>query len=168
MLKIAYYYKSKIQEEYQKIIYNPKYKFYVCSSYYNYEFDVGGNTNWANIEFVSVDKDDNVIGFLGASVNRDIMKVDSLRIINFKEKGNITFSKDLNQFLHELFTVHNFNKINFSVVCGNPIEKMYDKYCIKYGGRILGTYKDDVKLTDGKLYNLKIYEILKEEYLKSL
>lgn len=168
MLKIAYYYNSKIQEEYQKIIYDDKYKFYCCSSYWSFKFDESASNNWSQVEYVSVDNDDNVIGFLGAEVDRNINKVTSLRVINFRDKCNVTFSKDLHKFLIELFTVHNFNKINFSVVCGNPIEKMYDKYIAKYGGRILGIYKDDVKLTDGKLYDYKIYEIFKDNYLKSI
>jgi len=168
ILKIAYYYKTKLQDEYKLIVYNDKYKFYFCSSYWNYEFDVSGNSNYYQIDFVSVDENDNVIGFLGANINRDINKIDSLRIINFKNKCNIIFSKDLYKFLNELFTVHNFNKIEFSVVVGNDIEKMYDKYCLKNSGRIVGQYKEHVKLTDGKLYDYKIYEIFREDYLKAM
>jgi hypothetical protein len=167
MLKVAYYYNTKIQEEYQNIVYNEKFKFFCCSSYWSFKFEDCSSSNWFQIEYVSVDKNDNVIGFLGAEVERDINKVKSLRIINFKDKCNVTFSKDLHKFLIELFTVHNFNKINFSVVCGNPIEKMYDKYCAKYGGRIVGICKKDVKLTDGKLYDYKIYEIFKDDFINS-
>lgn len=51
----------------------------------------------------------------------------------------------------------------FRVVIGNHIEKMYDKYIEKYGGRIIGVRKDEVRLIDGKLY-----EITKDEYLERL
>ena len=80
---------------------------------------------------VSVDNQDNVIGFLRASIIRTSEKVSSLGIINFYDK-NLTFSRDLYQFLKELFEKYNFRKIEFNVVIGNPIEKMYDKYIDKY------------------------------------
>jgi hypothetical protein len=167
ILKIAYYYKSKVQVEYQKIIYNDKFKFYINSSFWNYDFNMGGDSNWNAIEYVSVDDKDNIIGFMGANIDRDVNKVGSLRLINFKNKCNVTFAKDLYRFLNELFTVHKFIKIEFTVVVGNPIEKMYDKYCLKYGGRIVGTYKDFTKLTDGNLYDTKLYEIFRTEFLKN-
>ena len=58
--------------------------------------------------------------------------------------------------------------MNFSVVIGNPIEESYDKMIAKYGGRIIGIYKEDVKLTDGEYYDLKTYEILASEYFDAV
>lgn len=58
--------------------------------------------------------------------------------------------------------------MNFIVVVGNPIEKSYDKMIKKYGGRIVGTYKEDVKLIDGEYYDKKLYEILASEYFSTI
>lgn len=169
MLKIAYYYIGKLQSEYSKIINNQQYKYYNNSEYWNYNFELSDKgSNWGAIEYVSVDNDDNVIGFLGANLDRSINNVTCLRILNFKDKANIIFSKDLMTFLKELFTVHNFRKINFSIVVGNPIEKMYDKYCLKYGGRIVGVFKDHTVLTDGKYHDTKYYEIFNEDFKKHI
>lgn len=167
MLKPAYYYKQQIQEEYKNIVGDSKYKFYFCCSYWGYEFGTFAETSWYDLEFVSLDESGNVIGFMRADIDRESNKIKSLGIINFKNKGNVTFSKDLHKFLFDLFNVHKFRKIEFSVIVGNPIEKMYDKYCLKYGGHIVGQYKGHVKLTDGNLYGYKLYEIFKEDFDKN-
>jgi hypothetical protein len=116
---------------------------------------------------VSIDKNDNVLGLFRAEINRVTDKISSLVIVSFCDKCNITFSKDLYQFLQDLFEKYNFRKIEFSVVIGNPIEKMYDKYIKKYGGRIVGIKKQSSKLQDGKYYDVKLYEIFRDKYLKS-
>ena len=43
---------------------------------------------------------------------------------------------------------------------------MYDKYIEKYGGRIVGIFKEDVRLYDGEYYDHKYYEIFREEFIK--
>jgi hypothetical protein len=165
MLKLSYFYKTRIQEEYKKIIYDEKYKYYFCQCFWNYEFPLStGDSDWYGIEYVSVDRNNNIIGYLGANIDRESNKVSSLRILNFKDKGNITFSRDLRNFIIELFERYKVNKIEFSVVGGNPIEKMYDKYIKKYNGRIVGHFKDYVKLTDGEYHDYKMYEIFKKDF----
>jgi hypothetical protein len=52
-------------------------------------------------------------------------------------------------------------------VIGNPIEKSYDKLIHKYGGRVVGTYKQHTKLIDNKLYDEKFYEIFRDDYIKN-
>ena len=38
----------------------------------------------------------------------------------------------------------------------------------KYGGRIIGIYKQETKLIDGEYYDKKVYEIMRDDYLKSM
>jgi len=54
--------------------------------------------SWNDIELVSVDNQDNVLGFFRAGILRTSDKISSLGIINFYDK-NLTFSRDLYQFL---------------------------------------------------------------------
>ena len=67
-----------------------------------------------------------------------------------------------------LFEKYKFRKLKFSVCIGNPIEKSYDKMIEKYNGRIVGTYLKDAKLFDGEYCDRKVYEIFREDYLKSI
>ena len=63
-----------------------------------------------------------------------------------------------------MFKRYGFQKLNFTVTVGNPIEKTYDKLVNRYGGRVVGVRRMDVKLMDGKLYDVKEYEILASDY----
>jgi hypothetical protein len=155
-------YERELEQLFNTKVFDDKYKFYNASNYYNFNLELSNDT-WNYIDYVSVDKDDKIRGFLSAKIDRCNEYVSSLRVINFYDM-NYTFSKDFHQFLNELFTKHNFRKVVFGVVVGNPAEKMYDKYISKYGGRIVGTYKEDIRLYDGKYYDYKVYEIFKNEY----
>ena len=55
----------------------------------------------------------------------------------------------------------------FGVVVGNPIEPTYDKLCARAGGRVAGYYRDDAMLMDGSYADIKVYEIMRDEYLES-
>jgi len=165
MLKPAYSYKDKLQEIYNTTIFNDKYKYYNFNDYWDYEIKLS-NDSWNNIEMVSVDKSNNILGFFRATISRSADKISDLGILNFYEP-NIIFSRDLREFIVNIFDKYNFRKISFCVVVGNPIEKMYDKYIEKYGGNIIGTKKQDTKLIDGKYYDVKFYEIFKDEFDKA-
>jgi hypothetical protein len=164
MLKLAYTYQDKLNQVYNSIIFQDKYKYYNYDNYWGYTKEVSKDS-WNDLEFVSVDKNDNVIGYLRAGISRSADKISTLGIMNFYDI-NVTFSKDLYQFLNELFIKFNFRKIEFTVVIGNPAEKMYDKYIEKYGGRIVGTRRQSTRLQDNKYYDVKEYEIFREDYLK--
>lgn len=163
MLKLALVYKDKLLKEYQNIIYDDHFKYYNCSSYW--EIPKIDESTWNNIQLVSVDKNDNVIGYLTANIDRECNYINGLGIASFNGL-NITFSKDLYQFLIDLFLKYGFNKISFKVVLGNPAEKMYDKYIKKYGGRIIRVRLRHNRLQDGNFYDEKLYEIFKDDFLR--
>ncbi|MDR2495010.1 MAG: hypothetical protein LBD24_07300, partial [Spirochaetaceae bacterium] len=80
-------------------------------------------------------------------------------------RGNAyIFGKDVLTALRDIFERFYFDKVNFSVVVGNPVEKTYDRLARRLGGRIVGTKKQDVRLLDGQRYDLKEYEILAADY----
>lgn len=114
---------------------------------------------------VSVDKEDNIHGYVCAYIERECNKVCGLAAINFYDL-NFTFSKDFYIFLTDLFNKYKFNKIEWCVVIGNPAEKMYDRIVKKYGGNIVGVKHQSTILHDGILYDEKFYELFREDYLK--
>jgi|GEM_PF-928578 len=139
-----------------------KYKYY-CSSW-NGTLEAAEN-DWEVRELVSIDKYGEVIGFIHYKIDRQSYFAYDFAIVNFTD--NITFGVDVLKAIKDIFTKYNFNKLRFNVVCGNPVEIKYDKLIHKYGGRIIGVRKNEVKLSDGKVYDEKMYEILKEDYLKA-
>lgn len=164
MLDVALKYKDELQNLFIDTFHKEKYKFYHYNSYYEV-FNLKEDT-WNAHEFVSVDKQGNVIGFISYEVNRVATSVCGLGIINFSD-NKLTFGIDVIQAIRDIFEKYNFRKISFCVVIGNPIEKTYDKLVKKYGGRIVGIEKEHTVLYDHKFYDVKRYEILREDYIKT-
>ena len=164
MLEPAIKYKEVLENIQYNTWFNDKYKYWIsdvcCSS-----LKIQDHT-WEKHQFVSV-VNGKIIGYIGYNISRADNSVSGINILNFTD-NRIAFGKDLHQALRDIFERFNFRKANFSVVIGNPIEKSYDKLIAKYGGRIVGTYKEDVKLFDGKLYDRKVCEVLNKEYFNSV
>lgn len=163
MLKPAILYEEELKKKYNSVAFEEKYKYYNSQSYFDFIGPLATDT-FNYIQMVSVEEDD-IIGFLTARIDRGDDAVSSISAINFYDV-NTTFSRDFHNFLDQLFTKFNFRKISFGVVVGNPAEVMYDKYIKKYNGRIVGVKEDDVRLFDNKLYDYKMYEIFREDYLQ--
>lgn len=162
MLDVAAKYESELQKLFSGISLDFKYKFFSTASWREkYE---SRTSTWDAHEFVSV-HDGTILGYISYGINREINHVNGLAIISFSN-DKYHFGKDACTAIDDIFTKSNFSKLKYSVVCGNPIESTYDKLTEKYGGRIVGVERDDVKLIDGKLYDHKIYELFREDYMK--
>lgn len=164
MLKPAIIYKEQLETLQYQLYFNDKYKYWNCGVYYE-PLNIDPNT-WNGHQFVSV-LNEEVLGFISYSIARSDDSVYNLSIINFSD-NKMTFGRDTGQALKDIFEKYGFRKINFEVVIGNPIEKSYDKMIKKYGGRIIGIKKEDVRLIDGKFYDRKMYEILANEYFAAI
>ena len=160
MLEPAIKYKDQLQSLQYDIWFDDKYKYWNNSIYYS-GINVDPDT-WNRHQFVSVYNNE-VIGYISYDISRSDDVVHSLSIMNFSN-NKITFGRDVMQALKDIFEKYKFRKLSFSVVVGNPIEKTYDKMIKKYGGRIVGIQKEDVKLIDGEYYDRKSYEILAKDY----
>lgn len=164
MLEPAIKYRDQLENIQYDTWFNDKYKYWNSDIFYG-SLQIDADT-WNRHQFVSV-KNGVVIGYIDYGISRTNHSVSSLSIINFSD-DKIVFGKDLIQALKDIFEKYRFRKINFSVIIGNPIEKSYDKMIEKYGGRIVGVYKDDAVLVDNKIYDRKLYEILASEYFDAI
>lgn len=164
MIDIAQKYSDELKLLFLNTAYDEKYMFYNGSWVSEYK---PSTDNWNNYEFVSIDSDNKVIGYISYGIKRDTYSVDGLRIINFSD-NKITFGKDVIKVIQDIFMKYSFRKLSFAVFVGNPIEKTYDKLIKKYGGRIIGIKEKDEKLLDGKLYDFKMYEIFRDEFIKNI
>ena len=160
MIRPAQLYTEELNKKFWETAYDLHYKFYYTSGYFNaYKPD---DSTWNRHEFVSVDKHNSVLGYIAYSIDRQSNYAHGLAIINF---GNsIIFGKDLYKAIDDVFMKYSFRKLRYSVIIGNPIEKTYDKLTKKYGGRIVGIFKNEDKLSDGNYYDRKLYELHKREY----
>lgn len=163
MLKPAQLYKEQLQEENIKSWYKPENIFWNGASYdsmINFKED-----NYDCHQFVSVDKDDNVIGYICYSVNWTVMSARDFGIISFK-KGSIEFAKDVYMAICNLFEVYHMNRIEWLSYVDNPAIRGYRNFIKKHGGRECGYYRQIARLQDGRLHDGVEFEILAEEFHK--
>lgn len=140
---------------------NRKYlKYYTAAYFQEKEFSPD---EWNSISVVSV-RDGKVLGFFSAGIDRTSYNVSNFGVVNMSKTPDPTLTRDLFDFIDELFEVYKFGKIDFFCYVGNPAEKQYDKAIEKLGGRIVGIREKEQKLYDGTMADQKIYEIPRDNY----
>ena len=163
MLVLAQEYKEELRKKLMKTWENPQYWYYNNCSYFSI-LNQNEEDTWNNMRYVSVNSCGEIIGYMGYGIARESRHVSYLEIINFTD--DISFGADVWHMVKDIFEKYRYRKINFSVIIGNPIESKYDRIISRYGGRIVGIYKENVMLPDGQLYDEKLYEILRTAYLE--
>lgn len=162
MLDFAQNYEKELAKRMRDTWGKDKYWYYHRSSYFSTA--VINEDTWNDTQFVSLNSSGEVIGYLGYGIDRECRYVTYLAIINFTDDSS--FGLDVMTMIKDIFERYQYRKIVFSVIIGNPIEPRYDRLIEKYGGRIVGTYKEHAMLPDGQLYDEKIYEIFRTDYLE--
>ena len=163
MLKPAQLYKEKLQEENIKSWYKPENIFRnggPADSQINILED-----NYDCHQFVSVDKENNIIGYIPYSVDWSAMSADKFGIISFK-KNSIEFAKDVYKVVCNLFEVYHMNRISWCAYTDNPAIRGYRNFIKKHGGRECSYFRQIARLQDGKLHDSVNFEILAEEFRK--
>lgn len=164
MLDTALKYTDQLKKLHINTWHNEKYKYYNYRSFWAMpKFE---ESTWDGHDFVSLNKNGEIIGAIGYSIIRPTESVCGLGILNFTD-NQLTFGRDVLQAIKDIFEKYNFRKLSCCVVIGNPIEKTYDRLIPRYGGRIVGIEKEETKLCDNKYYDVKRYEILREDYMRA-
>ena len=162
MLKQAILYEEQLKRKYIEASCDDYFKFYFSSSCREFSLKIHDNDYWT-IQMVSVDKNDNIIGFISVDMNNDSKVAKYFGIINFTKKPNIIFAMDVIRFLRDLRDRHNASKFEFTAFVDGSAERMYQKFIKNHGGRVVGTYKNSTKLIDGKYYDSRMFEIMRED-----
>lgn len=161
MLMPAQMYKEKLQRESIKAWYKLENMFWnggAGDSLIRIE-----ENNYDCHQFVSVDKDDNVIGYITYAVDWAAMNADQFGIISF-DKGNILFAEDVYAAVCGLFEKFHMNRVSWFAFADNPAVRGYRNFIKKHGGRECAYYRQTAKLMDGKLHDAVVFEILAEEF----
>jgi hypothetical protein len=164
MLEYAKKHEAKLRELFFDTAFDPFYKFEEFMVYRE-SFKLPEDT-WAANHFVSLYNND-ILGMIGYQIKRAENAVYGLHIVHFggpQAPHRYIFGKDVITAVKDIFEKYRFNKLSFGVAQGNPVEKTYDKLVKRYNGRIAGIRKQEIRLIDGKLYDVKEYEILASWY----
>ena len=161
MLVPAQLYTTQLKIKFWEVAYDEKYMF--MNDGYTIDY-TSTNSTWVEHEFVSVNVNGELLGYIRYSINQRVNKIFGFCAINFSD-DKITFGIDLGKSIDDIFNKYKYNKLIFGVTIGNPVEKTYDKMVKRYNGRIIGIKKEDIKLIDGNIYDSKMYEILRKDYI---
>ena len=123
------------------------------------------DNNYNSHCFVSVDKEDNVIGYIAYCVDWTAMSADRFGIISYK-KGSIEFAKDVYKAICDLFEVYHMNRISWCAYVDNPAVRGYRNFIKKHGGRECAYYRQIARLQDGLLHDMVDFEILAAEFVR--
>lgn len=164
MLARAYHHKAQLLELYSRNVLLEKYKFWYSGSYYKYELNIE-DSDWNQIQYVSINTDGKIIGFFDATYCRSTFRVTELGVVSFDENmsgdDNVVFACDYITFLMDIKKLPGLRKIKFSCVVGSPSEMMNDKAVRHFDVRLIGVSKQDfLSPFDLKYYDRKYYEIL--------
>lgn len=163
MLRPAHLYEEELKEKLIETWYKPE---YVCYS--------GGtgddlielpNGNCNGHCFVSVNKDDNVIGYISYNTNWTAMSADNLGIISF-QIGNLDFVRDVYKAICDIFEVYNMNRLSWWCFADNPAVRGYRNFIRNHGGVECGYTRQIARLRDGKLHDGVEFEIMTWEFHK--
>ena len=161
MFRPAQLYKEKLYEVYVKTWYKPENMFY--TGWIGDKIPEIPDNNYNSHHFVSIDKNDNIIGYISYSVDWVSMNADRFGIISF-DRGNIEFGKDVYRVICDLFKKYHMNRISWYAYVENPAVRAYRNFIKKHGGRECGYYRQSAKLQDGRLHDSVQFEILAEEF----
>lgn len=163
MLKPAQLYREELNRLYTNIWYDTDYMYY--SMDVGMEEYVPADNNGSHHQFVSVDKDDHVIGAISYTVNWQAMSANAFGAIAF-QKMNPYFIQDLKQALKDIFFKYHLNRLSFYAVADNPAVESYRRIIKKYGGTISGYEHECCRLIDGKLHDYISFEIMAKDFFK--
>lgn len=163
MLKPAQLYEKELQEEIVKAWYKTENIFYDGGTG-DSEIDLPRD-NYNSHHFVSIDKENNVIGYISYCIDWSSLSADRFAAISFK-KGSIEFAKDLYEVVCNIFEKYNLNRLGWWCFADNPAISGYRNFIKKHGGRECGYQRQIARLQDGRLHDSVEFEILSVEWRK--
>lgn len=155
-------YEEDIRRKFWKICYDEKYQYYFGNSTRN-DFGIGDG----EFAFAVLNDKGELIGYISYYVNEKVRLANWFGAINFSD-DKFTFAKALRKVIDDCFMKFKMNTLEWLVVCGNPVEKSYDRICKKIGGRIIGVKRNRVIDMHGELHDEKFYEVTREDYVKAV
>lgn len=163
MLKPAQLYENELQKKNIATWYDQRYMYY-HSGIGAYKISLEDN-NCEKHQFVSVDKDDNVIGYISYKIDWTALNAENFGIISY-DIGNIEFVKDCYKAVCDLFEKYHMNRVGWFAFTDNPAVRSYRNFIKNHGGRECGHLRQVSRLIDGELHDAVEFEILASEFKK--
>lgn len=154
MLKPAIIYKDQLEKIFANYVYSDEFFWYTGYGYCNILPKI--ELQDEDYKYVIVDSKDNLIGYFAYRIDPTTDSVLNFGLYSF-DKGNPLIGKELFTKMEELVKEH--RRIEWRMICGNPIQRHYDKFCEKHHGNRVCLHQV-TKDVHGKYYDEYIYEII--------
>lgn len=159
-------YEEQIKRKLWEIWYDEKYQFYFGGSWRS-DFSLTDNpSDFQKRGFAVLNDSDELLGYISYSVDHEMRIAQWFGAINFSD-DKLTFGQALRQVIEDCFLKFGMEVVEWNVICGNPIEKSYDRMCEMLGGTIVGVRHRRTKDLAGNVHDDKTYEILRENFLEA-
>lgn len=159
MLVPAIIYKNEITTEMSKRMYDES--FFLYTGYIGSNPDiVCDNFNGSTYQFAIVDKQ-KLIGYFEYCWNVYCKSVNQFGLISF-DSGNKRIGVDVLHEIKKPLHERSVHRIEWRMVGGNPVERHYDNFCRRHGGK-KHVLKDALRDKHGNFRDDIIYEIIKNE-----
>lgn len=122
--------KEEVLKEFSKIVYTEDYYYYAGYAHCHYLPEIKAEDD--NYQWISVDKDDNICGYIAYRINSTTDRVYNFGLISFDHK-NLTFGFDVKKHIEKLVQEH--KTLEWRMIDGNPVQKHYDKLIKEYNGQ---------------------------------
>jgi RimJ/RimL family protein N-acetyltransferase len=157
MLYPAQLYKDELKRKMTSCWYKAKYQYFFDGWYQEWEISNDGNSFR---EFVHLDKDDNIDGYFGHRYNQVAQSLRDFGLVNFTEKINMKFIKDVIEYILEMF-INGVQRVEFWAFIDNPAYNGYQKLIKRFGGTQVA-YLTRSSFFNGQYRDAVIFEILRE------
>lgn len=162
MLKNVKLYETELNEKVIETWYDLKYQFYYAGNSYYFSGVKLDDNNWG---FVSVDKDDEILGMITFQVSPDTCAVRNFGMMSFTDRLNMEFVRDIITVVNDIFCKYHFNRMVWYCVDGNQAIKSYRRLCERHGGTVVAHEHECVRTLDGKLRDAYAFEILARNFI---
>ena len=158
MLKPAILYKDIIEKKFAELMYTKESFYYHGYQHCNVVPVIKPEDCYYMYAIIDDTKEgeDAVVGYLTYYINLYTDSVDRFGLISF-DKGNCTVTLDTFGLLQELVKKH--RRVEWNCVGGNPVARVYDKFCKKYNG-YKSVHHKCTKDNEGNYLDSYTYEIL--------
>ena len=161
MLQPAQLYSNELQRKMIETWYKPEYMF--ANGAPGDFLPTLDDNNATEHDFVSFDNYGNMIGYVGYTINWITRNAGDFKIVSF-DIGNLEFVKDVYSVIYNCFTVSNLNRVWWKCYADNPALRGYRSFIKRCGGVECGRFRQNMMLSDGKLHDEIIFEILRDEF----
>jgi hypothetical protein len=129
--------------------------------------ETGMSNTWLNEYFVGLSENNEIFAYFEGQWQRPMDIIVSFRTINFNPAASSMFIRALFTYFDYLFVNRGCQVFNWTVAIQNePAMDQYERFIRNHCGHGVGTRRHAQKSYTGKISDINLYEMTREEYFE--